>query len=159
MNVPAFQPFPIEALPGPLAEYVRQAAAALACDPAYLALPILAVVASAIGATRVVRLKRGWDEPSVIWSAIIGDSGTLKSPAYLKAVSHLLRLQKRLLMEYRDLAVRHDEEMEKYKAAKKKKGGPDPGAPPVPPVLHRVVCRTSPSRRQPPSLRITPAGF
>jgi hypothetical protein len=71
-----YQPFPIEALPGPLGDFVREGAAALGCDPAYLALPALAVAASAIGNARVLRLKRGWDEPSVIWSVIIGESGT-----------------------------------------------------------------------------------
>ena len=73
-------------LPAPLAEYVRQCAVALGCDPAFVALPVLAVIASAIGNTRVIRLKRGWDEPAVLWTVIVGDSGTLKSPAYRKAV-------------------------------------------------------------------------
>jgi hypothetical protein len=89
-----YQPFPVSSLPGPLAAYVEQGAKALGCDPAYLALPSLAVASSAIGNSAVIRLKRGWEEPSVIWSAIVGDSGTLKSPAYIRAVAHLLRRQK-----------------------------------------------------------------
>jgi len=100
-------------LPEPVAEYVRQGAQALGCDTAYLALPALSVVASVIGNTRAIKLKGGWYEPSVVWSAVVGDSGTLKTPAYLKAVSYLFRLQKRLLED-------HKERMKAHQAAKKK---------------------------------------
>jgi hypothetical protein len=133
-----YRPFPTSALPPPLDEYVRQAAAALGCDPAFVALPVLAAAASAVGNTRAIRLKRGWEEPAVVWAAIVGESGTLKSPAQRKAVAYLFRLQKQLLKA-------HKEQMEKYKEAlKSHKGaqeeGADPGPPPDRPVLKRVVC-------------------
>jgi len=57
-----FLPFPVQELPVGLREYVREGALALDCDPACLAVPALAVVATAIGTTRVLRLKPGWDE-------------------------------------------------------------------------------------------------
>jgi hypothetical protein len=41
----------------------------------------LAVLAAAIGTSRTIRLLRAWQEPAVVWTAIIGESGTLKSPA------------------------------------------------------------------------------
>src|SRR5262249_23238583 len=87
-----YQPFPVNALPAPLAEYVREGALALGCDPAYLALPVLAVVASAIGNTRRIRLKGDWEEPAVLWTGLIADSGTLKSPAWDKGVGPLFRI-------------------------------------------------------------------
>jgi DNA polymerase I-like protein with 3'-5' exonuclease and polymerase domains len=137
-----YRPFPVEALPAPLGEYVRQGALALGCDPAYLALPALAVAASVIGNTCTIRLKGGWDEPSVLWAAIIGDSGTLKSPAYLKAVAHLFRLQRRLLLAFKENKARYQDEQAAYQAARRQAqdGGPDPGEPPEEPVLQRVVC-------------------
>ena len=95
-----YTPFPTAALPDPIRAYVEQAAAAIGCDPAYVALPALAVAAAAIGATRVVRLRHDWTEPAVLWLAAIGDSGTLKSPAHEKAVAPLRRVQARLLAEY-----------------------------------------------------------
>ncbi len=136
-----YQPFPVEALPEPLGEYVRQGALALGCDPAYLALPALAVAASVIGNRRTIRLKRGWDEPCIIWSAIVGDSGTLKSPAYLKAVGHLFQLQRELLAKHKARVAKYREEMQEHQAAKRKakEGGTDPGAPPAAPLLPRVV--------------------
>src|SRR5258708_1337192 len=96
-----YQPFPVDALPTPLDRFVSKAASALGCDEAYIALPVLAVVASAIGNTRTIRLKRGWTEPSVVWAVVVGDSGTLKSPAHLKATERVFQIQEASLREYR----------------------------------------------------------
>ena len=93
-EIPPCHPFPVGSLPAPVAEYVRQAALALGCDPSFVAPHVLAVAASAIGNTRTIRLKGGWEEPCIVWSAVVADSGTLKSPAYRKAVAHLFRVQK-----------------------------------------------------------------
>ncbi len=57
-ELPRYQDFPVDALPFPLKEYISQGALALGCDPSYLALPALAVVASCVGNTRTIRLKR-----------------------------------------------------------------------------------------------------
>jgi hypothetical protein len=142
-EIPLYEPFPLEALPRPLSEYVRQAALALGCDPSFVALPVLAVVASAIGNTRTIRLKPGWEEQSIVWSAVIADSGTLKSPAYRKAVGYVVRAQKRCLGEFRKASMRYQESLQAYDAASRKaKGGdrPDPGERPDAPILHRVIC-------------------
>jgi hypothetical protein len=136
-----YQPFPVDCLPEPLAEYVRQGAKALGCDESYIALPALAVVASVIGNTRTIRLKRGWVEPAIIWSAIVGDSGTLKTPAFRLAVAYLYRLQKRLLEEYAAKVVAYELEMESYKTAKneaEKRHSPPPAEPEAP-IKRRLV--------------------
>jgi DNA polymerase I-like protein with 3'-5' exonuclease and polymerase domains len=136
-----YRPFPVEALPAPLAEYVRQGARALGCDPVYLALPVLATVASAIGNTRVIRLKRTWIEPSVVWALIIGDSGTLKSPAYLLAVAYLFRVQKHLLKEFKAAVAQYGEKLAEYRTAKKAASecATSLGDPPEQPVYRRVI--------------------
>ena len=141
-TVEPFCPFPVDALPEPIAEFVRQGALALGCDPSYIALPALAAAASVIGNTRTIRLKRGWTEPCIVWSAIVGDSGTLKSPAYLLAVSHLFRAQKRLLDDFKEKLVAYEEALAKYKVAKKEAGdnGTDPGDPPEKPVQVKIIC-------------------
>src|SRR5262249_47063965 len=74
---------------------------------------------------------------------IVGESGTLKSPAYLKAVAHLFRLQKQFIQRYKAEAAEYAEKLTKWKAAKKafKDGeGQDPGDQPEEPVMRRVVC-------------------
>src|SRR4051812_44970163 len=46
--LPKYEPFPVEALPEPLRSYVTEGAAALHCDPALLAVFVLAVAAGLI---------------------------------------------------------------------------------------------------------------
>jgi hypothetical protein len=115
--LPPFKPFPTEALPSPLREFVTQTALAIGCDASYAALPVLAAVASAIGNQRVLRLKKSWYEVAVIWALIVGDSGTLKSPAYKAAVKPLFRVQRRLFVAYK----------EKRAAARRAKDDPPDG--------------------------------
>lgn len=88
-QVESFQPFPVDVLPKPLREFVIENARAIDCDPAYLALPVLVVLATAVGNTRRIRLKNSWTEPPTIWGAIVGNSGTRKSPALEAALRPL----------------------------------------------------------------------
>lgn len=139
-----YQPLPVEALPEPFRTFVVQASEAVGCDLAFVALPLLSAAASAIGNTRRIQLKRGWTEPTILWTAIVGDSGTMKSPALELALRSLRRRQQEAIKL-------HAEELEAYKteamrydlalADWKKSGGE--GLPPVepqPPVLKRCWC-------------------
>ena len=58
----AWQPFPVDVLPQPVRGFVVAGAKAIGCDQAYIALPLLASLASAIGNTRRIQLKRSWTE-------------------------------------------------------------------------------------------------
>jgi hypothetical protein len=137
-----YRPLPVEALPEPIRTFVLQGAAALGCDPAYLALPALSVAASLIGNSRVIRLKRNWHEPAVVWSGIIGDSGTLKSPAVSAAVNPLYRLQKRLLKKFKTDLEQYQTDLEAYNERKRKAKKEErefTEEPPEKPSLARVV--------------------
>ncbi|MBN1554422.1 MAG: DUF3987 domain-containing protein [Phycisphaerae bacterium] len=143
-TIESYQSFPVEFLPEPLRSFVTQAAEAIGCDAAFVALPLLAGVASAIGNIYRIELKRNWTEPVILWVAIVGDSGTLKSPALELALKSLRRRQ-------HDAIKQHAEEMEAHKAdvlryeidlaAWKKSGGEGlPPAEPKAPVLPRYWC-------------------
>jgi hypothetical protein len=141
-TVAPYEPFPLEALPPAVRSYVRQGAAALGCDPAYVALPVLAVLASTIGNTRVIRLKRKWTEPAILWTAIVGESGTLKSPAQDLGASHLFTVQERLIAQHKQEYAAYLDELREWKEKKKQHSAgesEDPGEQPEPPVLRRVV--------------------
>ena len=77
-----WEAFPVSALPTLVAEHVRAQAAAIGCDPAFLAMPVLAVLAAAIGNTFRVQIKRSWEESAVLWVAVAAPSGSAKSPAH-----------------------------------------------------------------------------
>jgi hypothetical protein len=141
-HISPYIPPPINALPPPLRFYVLEAATALSCDCAFVLLPVLSVAASLIGNSRVIQLKRGWREPAVVWSVIVADSGTLKTPAYLLAVNVLFKLQRRMRAEHhRQLADFQNKvkEYERKKAAASKRG-PNSGEPPEEPIEQRVIC-------------------
>ena len=70
-----FRPFPRDVFPTPLARFVEAQAASLNCDEANVALPVLSALASAIGATRRIRIKRNWIEPAVLWTAVVSNRG------------------------------------------------------------------------------------
>lgn len=93
MNGLDFKPFPLDKLPKPLARYAKEAAAAIGCDPAMVAVPMLAAVAGCVGSTRRIGLKRNWSEPAIVWGAIAVPSGTHKSPAIDAAVDPIRDIQ------------------------------------------------------------------
>lgn len=132
--LPTYQTFPVDLLPSALGQFVSQGALSLGCDPAFVALPALSAAASLIGNTRTIRLKGSWKEPCVVWTAVVADSGTLKSPAHLMALRPIFDRQRTLCARFKESIERYEQEMARIKK--------EPGKPPPPklPRLGRVVC-------------------
>ncbi len=108
-------PFPVDCLPGPLASFVATVAASLACDPSFVALPVLTVCGAAVGNTARLRLKPGYDVPPIVWSVIIGESGSGKTPAFDAAMRPLVAMQNRSLREHAAAMDLHRSRMRVYK--------------------------------------------
>jgi DNA polymerase I-like protein with 3'-5' exonuclease and polymerase domains len=153
-----FQSFPVEALPIPLGDYVHQSAQALGVDPSFVALPVLSVVASCIGNTRTIQLKRTWQEQCVLWSLIIGDSGGLKTPAFIRAVGPLQRAQKTLIDQYRLAFDNHVEALEQWKANRRKSDDEQEGRPEAP-ILRRMISSDCTIERLAQTLEDNPRGI
>jgi Protein of unknown function (DUF3987) len=141
-----WRPFPVDVLPDPARSYVARGAKAMGCEPACIALPLLAMLASVIGATRRVRLKQGWCEPSVLWTAIVADSGTLKSPAANYALDALNKLQAwklekhdQLLEQYERDKLFYEADLGNWKRKGRQKGEPPPEKPSEPVVQRYIV--------------------
>ena len=143
-KVEPYRDFPVDSLPEPMRSFVAQAAEAIGCDAAFVALPLLAAAAAAIGNTRRTELKRGWTEPAILWAAIVGDSGTMKSPALESALAPL-RHRQQVAMKH------HAQRMEVYAADvlryeidlaawKKSRGEGLQPVEPQSPVLPRCWC-------------------
>jgi hypothetical protein len=140
-----YQPFPIHALPQPLSSFTSQGARAIGCDPAYLALPALAAAASGIGNSRRIFLKRKWREPPILWTAIVGESGTQKSPALSLVLEPIHAWQAERLRDHERALKEYEIEKEKYEKAlakwKKVKDGEDPPERPEPPAADRILVK------------------
>ncbi len=132
-----YTPFPVRLLPEPVARFVEEASRALPCDPAYVALPALAVLSGAVGMGRILRIKKSWTEPPIVWTAVVGHSGTVKSPAEELATRPLMDIELELGEKYAAEMCRYQEEEEDHKKAKK--DGTSGTAPPHRPKAERAV--------------------
>ena len=136
-----FEPFPVDLLPEPIKSYVADGAEALGCDPAFIVVPMISILASAVGNSRCIKLKDSWCEPSILWSAVIGESGSMKTPSIAYAMEPLKKMQ---IEKFRDF----DEKMDEYNERKRqydndmktrKKNGLLPDEP-IEPVATRYFC-------------------
>ena len=137
-----FVPFPVALLPQPIAEFVTAVSRALPCDPAYVALPVLATLAASVGLARVLRIKRSWTEPPVVWAAVVGFSGTVKSPAEEHATRPLVELEDELGRQHDTAQAKYRADLDEYKAAvrKAREGGDESDlTPPTRPAAKRVM--------------------
>ena len=139
-----WEPFPVAALPEPLRSFVAEAARAIGCDPSYIALPVLSIGGAAAGNKVRLEARYGYRVSPVLWTAIIGESGTSKSPALRAAMAPLHARQRAARavydLEVIDYKVRkhlYDKQLAKWKR--------DPGGePPDEPAMPRPVrCYTS----------------
>ncbi len=158
-----YEQFPVDTLPKTIREFVTAAAKAIGCDVSYLVLPVLSVLAAAIGNTHRLQLKRSWNEPAIIWTAIIGESGTMKSPALDLAVSPVKHRQSRALLRYRDdmqeYEVRqavYDRDLNHWRRSKK---GGDPPQKPEEPIAERFWCDDQTVEALAPLLQNQPRGL
>ena len=135
-----WQPFPVELLPEPVCSFVRQVWASLdrSADPACAALPLLASIASAIGNRRRIEIRPGWTEPSVLWCAIVAESGSKKSPAADKSLSFVRARQTAAFEAHKIALAEWEEERRNYEASRRSKSADS--APPSPkPLATRFI--------------------
>jgi hypothetical protein len=105
----SYRPFPVEALPEPVRRFVDDGARAIGYDASYLALPLLCALAGAIGNTRRLWLKNNWWVPPILWSLVVGESGTAKTPAFLASLRPVWAIQQKAL-------ARHVQQLQDYEA-------------------------------------------
>jgi hypothetical protein len=87
-------PFPLDVLPPTLRQFVEAEHRAMGADPSALAMAALTTVAGAIHAETCVRVGDAWWERPIVWTALIGDPSTLKSPILDKATKPLIEIDK-----------------------------------------------------------------
>jgi len=133
-------------LPEPIRGFVGAGSKALGVDPSYLGTAVLPVLAAAVGNAAVIRLKPGWTEPCVVWAALVGESGTLKSPALDLAMNPAKRRQAQAIAEHeeaekgyeRDKAL-HEADRKAWMSKGRAKNEPPP-EPPTEPTCIRHYC-------------------
>jgi hypothetical protein len=115
--------FPLDVLPPTLASFVDAEHRAMGADPAALAMAAITTVAGAIHAETRVRAGEGWWEKPILWTGLIGNPSTKKSPTIDKATKPLRRIDKE-----------RSENWRQQKATWKKLPKDQRGDPPSPPA-------------------------
>ncbi len=145
-TIEPYTPFPCEALPEVVCRFVVVGAKIMGCDPCLIALHALAVLASAIGNTTRVQLKKGWSEPAVLWCAVVARSGALKTPAMKYVMGPLYDLQLSAMSAHKTARDDYRIALTKFEAkmvAWKSEQTGDPPLRPEPPSPKRLVVADS----------------
>ena len=163
-NITPFQPFPTDALPEPVRGFVEAAAGAILCDASFVALPLLSVLSAAIGNTRRIELKRGWTAPAIIWTAVVGESGTGKTPAFKLVMAPVRKRQERALQAHTEAMKRHEAGLLSYEKRlnewkRDKKTHRLPPTKPDPPESQRFVAQDVTVEALAPLLLSNPRGL
>lgn len=154
-NDMAYRPYPVDALPPPIRGFVGDGARAIGCDPSYLALPLLAAIASAVGNTRRLALKRGWHAPPILWGAMVGESGNTKTPAFKLVMRSIRERQSRAFKVFAAQQQEYEADLETWQNSKKG----DRGEKPQPPSCERYIVSDTTVEALAPLLVENPRGL
>lgn len=133
--IPEYQPFPVHSLPPVLRQFAEEVAASVGCDVAFAALPALVVAGTAVGNALTIRVKRGYEQPPLLWLLCVGDSGTGKSPAFTPSAKRAFCIDSLLKDEYRAAVQKYEADL----ATWEEQENPDPNQEPVRPVRARFA--------------------
>jgi hypothetical protein len=120
---------PLDLVPARLRDYIRAAAESLNVDPAFILLPLLSSLGSAIGDSRSILLKKNFVQPPVIWTGIIGRSGSRKSPALEAGCFALLQHERELVRQNKMEMEMFQEQRAEWEAKDRKTRGARPFEP------------------------------
>jgi hypothetical protein len=110
--------FPIDTLSAPCQKWVERAADGAGVTPAHVAVPLLGIVSSLIGTARRVMASRSWTQPMTTWTAVVGFSGTGKTPGIDATKRALSQIERGRRSKIAELQRAHEGRVEAAKAAR-----------------------------------------
>lgn len=166
--LPAVAAFDTDWLPDAFKRYVVDLAELMQVPPEMIAAPLLVAAAAALGNILAIAPKRcddNWLVVPVLWGAIVGRPGVMKSPAINAATKPLGRLEMAMAaafdvkrQQYQTDKIAYEIQMAATKAAAKK-GGPITLPPePVDPHPERLICNDSTAQKLAEILSHSPRG-
>jgi Protein of unknown function (DUF3987) len=110
--------FPLEVFTPSCRQWVERAAHGSGVTPAHVAIPLIGIASSLIGTARRAQASRSWTQPLSLWAAVIGFSGSGKTPG-LDTVRRALALVERgKEKKIKDQQHAHEAKIESAKAAR-----------------------------------------
>ena len=93
----AVPPFPVDALPAPIANMVRALSEATQTDPAMAATSALSALSACVGGHAEVEIRSGWREPLNLYTATIAAPGERKSAVQQAMIRPILDAEAQLV--------------------------------------------------------------
>jgi Protein of unknown function (DUF3987) len=112
--------FPTDALVPQVREYIDRASLGAGVTFAHVAVPLLSIISGILGTARRVQASRGWSEPLSLWSALVGFSGTGKTPGIGVTKRALTEIERNRKDKIAAFQREHETRAEAAKAAHKK---------------------------------------
>jgi hypothetical protein len=132
--------FPLDVLSEDWQTWATNAAHGAGTTVDHVLVPLLAVASSLIGTARRVKPSQSWSEPFTMWTAIVGFSGTGKTPGLDVTKRALTKIEQDRRTRIGELRRAHESKAEQARAAFKRwkaavqeaveKGKPSPLMPP-----------------------------
>jgi putative DNA primase/helicase len=119
-NLLPVSPFTLDMLPASLQPWIKDVAYRKQCPMDFVAIPAIVMLASLIGARCTVKPheKDDWTVVPNLWGGILGDPGTLKSPACSEALFPLGYLESKAMEGYTEERVKYEAEKAAISEAK-----------------------------------------
>jgi hypothetical protein len=159
-ELPVAPTFPVRAMPRRCRALILEASASIGCPPEFVGVPMLVWLGAAIGNSRVLKLKAGWEEGTAIYAAAIAEPGEKKTPATKVAMEPAIRAQAALREEHRRAEDEYKTEMRQWEVDKRenaKNGQPAP-PPPQEPRMERTLVEDATVEALAGVLESTPRG-
>ena len=108
--------FPLDTLSLACRRWVERAAYGAGVTPAHVAIPLIGITSSLIGTKRRVQPNPTWSEPMTCWCAIVGLSGTGKTPGINATRRALGFVERNRKQEISEMKLAHEKKREAAKA-------------------------------------------
>jgi len=139
---PKVEPFPVDVFPDPVQQFLTEVSQSMGLPPDYPGIHALTLLGGAIGNTRMIELKPGYRQQPNLYTALVADTGTGKSPALEAAFEPILQIQKEHARTYANLMEEYEMAMRRYHAEmaewKKRKNDEEPPVEPEHPMMEEI---------------------
>jgi Protein of unknown function (DUF3987) len=110
--------FPLDCLGERVRAWVERAARGAGVTVAHVAVPALGIASSLVGMSRRVKATTSWLEPVTCWTAVVGASGTGKTPGIETVKRALAQIERNNRNKVAELQRKHEAKAEAARAAR-----------------------------------------
>ncbi|MDQ0417901.1 hypothetical protein J2Z48_002085 [Croceifilum oryzae] len=115
-KLPNVNSFPTDIFPSPIATFLNAASTSLGLPADYVGIHMLTFLGTAVGSSRMIELKPGYRQQPNLYTCIIADTGTGKSPAQESAFSPILESQHKYHEIYQQKMKEYEVAFRQYQA-------------------------------------------